>query len=133
MAGYFETHWYKDLMDVYRLQETERLPIDKQEWVCIYSKVRCKVYSTSQSALQIEKTSGTIEENNKIAYANKYTLQEGDEIKVWQYGENYGNDGYDRYIVGKPKKYKEPFGAVQPGIEHTQATITLKTRPNNVI
>lgn len=129
MAGYFETHWYKDLMDVYRLED---LPgsLTKQAWVKKYEKVKCKVYTTQQAALTIEATSGVIQENNKIAYPNKYELHEGDEIHVWQYGIGYGNDEYDNYIVGKPKKYLEPFGGVKPNLEHTQASITMKKRPN---
>lgn len=132
MAGYFESHWYKDKMDVYALTSTIIGNVKKQEFVKVYSNVKCKMYRTAQSALDITTSSGKVQEQNSIAYPTKYKISAGDKIILWQYGKNYGDESKgERYIAGKAKQYLEPFGGVRPGIEHNQITISLEERNTN--
>lgn len=130
MAGYFDNHWYKDKMDVYGIREHKVGNVKKQEFILVKEKIPCKMYRTAQADLGITPTSGELQENNAVAYSNKYydIIKAGDELIIYQYGDL---SEPERYIIGKPKKYKEPFGGVKVGLEHVQASITLKERVIN--
>lgn len=130
--SFYDLHWYKDIMRVKRLVEITVGNVKKKEYQTIYNKVKCKMYTTAQATLDTTQTSGVVQETNSLVYNNKYKLQAGDEIILWQYGIDYDDETKgERYIVGKPKVYKEPYGGVRPGLEHTQVQITLKTRTTN--
>lgn len=131
-GSFYDLHWYKDIMRVKKLIDATVGNVKKKEYKTIYNKVKCKMYTTQQAGLDTTPTSGVVQENNSLAYNKKYKLEAGDEIILWQYGEGYDDETKgERYIVGKPKMYKEPYGGVRPGLEHTQVQITLKTRTTN--
>ena len=126
MNNFFEDFWYEDLMDVYRLQDVKKGNVKSQQLVLVYEKVECKMYRTAQAGLTQSETSGSINESNSVAYSTDITINAGDEIHLWQYGET--DKPYEKYIAGKEKEYKGEVGGVDTGLQHKQCSIEMKKR-----
>ena len=120
--------WYTDTMDIYRVVPAQDGALTRQERTLIAGGVRCRQYCASAPGLGISQTAANVTELDYVQCDNGVDVRAGDELRIHR-GAVLGKTlPASRVFAGEPQYFREPFGAVLPGLAHQEIRIFQEER-----
>lgn len=120
--------WYTDLMTVKRASDNRTGSVVRTERVIVAEDIPCRVYQSSDPAPRMNRQAADITLNNKVACANGVDVIAGDELIIVRGAKlGYTTDVVQGF-AGEPHPFYEPYGAVAPGLAHTEIPILQMRR-----
>lgn len=115
--------WYTDRADVYRIVDQSDGDITRSVRVLVSTGVPCRIYQSGKPALTMRDTAAAVTGSDKLMCGLSADIRKGDELRITRPG-----GPQERYFAGQPQRYPEPFGAVLPGLAHTELDILTEER-----
>lgn len=118
--------WYTDIVDVYRVVNTNTGNITTQERKQVGKGTPCRVYSSQKSGPSMKSPASQIQASEKLACSLEEDIRAGDELLIVR-GGALGMEGEpERYFAGKPQKYYDPVGGAMTGLEHQEIGLFMQ-------
>lgn len=118
--------WYTDLVDVYRVVNTETGNIDTQARQQIGNAIPCRVYSSQKNGPSMQDGAARVNSTDKLSCAVDVDIRAGDELLVTRGGALGRGGEPERYFAGNPQHYYDPVGGALTGLEHLEVGLLMQ-------
>lgn len=118
--------WYTDTVDVYRIVNSTRRNITRQERQQVGFAIPCRVYSSQKNGPNMTSNAAREQSTDKLACDVTVDIIAGDELLVTR-GGTLGHGGKpERYFAGNPQHYYDPVGGALTGLEHLAVGLLMQ-------
>ena len=121
------TDWYTDGLEIWRNTPTLVGSLTKMVRSKVYKGLYCRVYQNPHGSPQMNQTAADDRSDMRIACDLSVDLQHGDEVIITR-GARVGGTQTLKGFVGDIRYYREPYGAVMPGLAHQEADLLMQER-----
>ena len=118
--------WYTDLVDVYRVVNTEIGNIDTQARQQVGNAIPCRVYSSQKNGPSMQDGAARVNSTDKLSCAVDVDIRAGDELLVTRGGALGRGGEPERYFAGNPQHYYDPVGGALTGLEHLEVGLLMQ-------
>lgn len=120
--------WYTDTVDIWRVVSTTTNNLTTNELQQLYTAVPCRIYQSDNQPINMQQTAAYVKQADRLMCDTSVDIQAGDQLIIHR-GAGLGQSTPDiRAFAADPNLYFEPFGAVIPGLAHTEVRLLQQER-----